>query len=67
MKLKSKFKSKELLKLGCIHNYGFKDGRWECPKRLSPNNPYWDTFKKMAERLKIDEINRQRAFVREVY
>ena len=58
MKLKSNLKSKELLKLGCIPNYGFKDGKWECPKRLPPNNPYWGIFKEMAERLGIDQINR---------
>ena len=67
MTLKSQFKSKEILKLGFIPNYGDKNGRWERPKRLTDANPFWKPFQNMAKRLGIDEINRQRALIREVF
>lgn len=67
MDVKSKLRSKEVLKLACIPNYGFEGEKVVCPKRLCPKNTHWLNFKEMAERLKREEINRQKAFIREVF
>ena len=44
MDVKSKLRSKEVLKLACIPNYGFVGQKVVCPKRLCPKNPHWENF-----------------------